>query len=213
VSANASPKLFAIYGQSEAEQRSLDVVRAAVQSVEKAGIPYLLIGGLASALVGRPRYTKDADLFVRPEDAQRTLDALEAAGFTTERTDEEWLYKGFRDGHLVDVIFKLSGDLYLDEEMLARARIEDLKGCTARVISPEDLLVAKAFAFKEVTPRHWFDALALLAEHELDWNYVLRRSRHGVRRLLSLLIYAQSADIQVPSAVIRQLYKQVYEDE
>ena len=38
----------------------------------------------------------------------------------------------------------------------------------------------------------------------------VRRGRVGARRLLALLIYAQSADILVPTWVIRRLYEEVY---
>jgi hypothetical protein len=39
---------------------------------------------------------------------------------------------------------------------------------------------------------------------------LLRRARLGARRILALLIYAQSSDILVPSWAIRRLYEQVY---
>src|SRR5689334_18103872 len=61
--------------------------------LESRAIPYTVIGGVASSGFGRPRSTKDIDVLVRPQDADRTLVALEHVGFRTEKTDERWLYK------------------------------------------------------------------------------------------------------------------------
>jgi hypothetical protein len=41
-------------------------------------------------------------------------------------------------------------------------------------------------------------------------EYLLRRGRVGARRMLALLIYAQSSDILVPDWVIRRLYDEIY---
>jgi len=45
-------------------------------------VEYLLVGGLALALHGHPRFTKDADLWVRdtPENLERVENALRAFG-------------------------------------------------------------------------------------------------------------------------------------
>src|ERR671938_148587 len=91
-------------------------------ALEAGGIPYVLIGGLASTLLGRPRYTRDVDLFVRQQDARPALQALGAAGFETEETNPAWIYKAVKRDVTVDVIFWLLGEIYLDDEMLARAR-------------------------------------------------------------------------------------------
>ena len=199
-------------GQQVDEGRFLTVLREAVAALESKDIPYLVMGGLSSATLGRPRGTNDIDLFVRPEGARLTLEALEAAGFTTEETDPRWLFKGFKDDILVDVIFRSSGEIYLDEEMLAHARIVDIRGCTARVIAPEDLLIIKALTADEHMPHHWHDALGVITGSDLDWDYLVDRARrHGARRVLSLLLYAQSNDLGVPVKPVRALFDAIFE--
>src|SRR5262245_51833801 len=94
-----------------------EVISEAVRALEKDAIDYLLIGGQASALLGRPRCSSDVDLLVTPEDAPHALDALGQAGFSTERVNPHWLYKAFRHDVLVDLLFKTRGEIYLDEEM------------------------------------------------------------------------------------------------
>lgn len=189
------------------------VLDVAVGALEQKGIPQLLVGGIAAATYGRPRWTHDIDILVRPVDAGLALDALAAEGFETDETFPDWLYKADRDGVGVDVIFSMPGGVLLDEEMLARSREETVAGRTVRVISPEDMLVIKAIVHDEHMPRHWHDGLAILAHAELDWEYLLRRARaHGARRVLSLLLYAQSNDIVVPNGPVRSLFQTIFEE-
>ena len=199
-------------GREVDEGRFLTVLGEAIAALEGKDIPYLLMGGLSSATFGRPRGTNDIDLFVRPEHARLTLEALAAAGFTTEETDPLWLFKGFKEEILVDVIFRSTGDIYLDEEMLAHARVVDVRGCAARVIAPEDLLIIKALTADEHMPHHWHDALGVITGSELDWDYLVSRARrHGARRVLSLLLYAQSNDLGVPVKPVRALFDSIFD--
>jgi predicted nucleotidyltransferase len=185
------------------------VLSDAAEALERADVPYVLIGGLASAALGRPRCSSDIDLFFAPEQAPRALEVLADAGFETEVTNPAWLYKAFRDGILVDLLFKTVGDIYLDAEMLRRASHCDVYGARVRVIPPEDLVVIKAIVHDEETPRHWHDALALLRRPDLDWDYLVERAQRGPRRVLALLLYASSNDLWVPARPMRQLAEQV----
>lgn len=181
--------------------------------LEQASVPHVFMGGIGAATHGRPRWTHDIDVFVRPEDAGRALQALAAAGFRTEETFPDWLYKAFKHDVMVDVIFKSFGGILLDDEMLARARTEEFMGHRACIMAGEDLLVIKAVVHDEHMPRHWHDALAIVSvsEGNLDWDYLLMRARqHGARRVLSLLIYAQSNDLVVPAGPIRTLFEAVF---
>jgi predicted nucleotidyltransferase len=183
----------------------------AVDIMEESQIPYALIGGFAVKSLGRPRITHDIDFFVRPDDAERTLQVLEAKGFTSQKRDPFWLFKAWKENILVDVIFKSSGDIYFDEEVQAHVRRTLFLGKYLNAISPEDFLVIKAAAHQEHNPHHWHDALAVLKQGNLDWDYLLRRAKHAPRRVLALLIYGQSNDIAVPNDIIKKLYRSVFE--
>ena len=198
-------------GREVDEEVFLGVLRDAIAALEDKDINYVLMGGISSATFGRPRGTNDIDLFVEPEHARLTLDALEASGFTTDETDPRWLYKGFKDDILVDVIFRSTGDIYLDEEMLAHARVVDVRGCACRIIAPEDLLIIKALTADEHMPHHWHDALGVITGSDLDWDYLVSRARrHGARRVLSLLLYAQSNDLGVPVKPVQALFDAIF---
>jgi predicted nucleotidyltransferase len=185
----------------------LSVLDEALSAVRDAEIPFLLIGGVGSAVFGRDRGTRDIDLFVRPESARKVLDVLAERGFDTKVEYEHWLYKAFKQGVLVDVIFRSSRDILLGEEMLERSRVMPFRGREVPVAPPEDLVVMKAIATSEDTPRYWYDALAIIAQTELDWDYLVARAKqHGARRVLSLLLFADSIDLVVPPVPIDALY-------
>jgi predicted nucleotidyltransferase len=193
------------------DDRVAQIVAHACESLDRAAVPYLVIGGVASSVYGRPRATDDVDLLVEANEALRGLRALAAAGFATEETNPHWIYKAESGGTTIDLMFKVHGDIYLDAEMRERAREADFGGYAVRVASPEDVIAIKAVAHDEPSVRHWHDALSIIAVQDLDWDYLLRRARHGAHRVLSLLVYAQSNDLIVPEHAIRELFRQIYD--
>jgi len=188
------------------------VLFSALDAIESRKIPYAMIGGIAASGHGRPRSTHDIDIFVRPEDADAALEALSQQEFDTEITDPLWLYKGWKEEMMVDIIFKSQGDIYLDDEMYAHTKKIPYHGRVITAVSPEDLMIIKAAVHSEVGPHHWHDALALLSHAQVDWKYLLKRARKAPRRILSLLIYAQSNDILIPNNVIVELLHMIYGD-
>ena len=196
-------------GQSLEQDRFLEVLDLAIETVRRADVPFVVIGSIASAALGRPRWSSrgaDIDLFVRADDVERSLEALSSAGFATEQGEPHWVLRAARSGVAVDLIYRAAGDLYLDEEMLSRAEEAEFLGRKLPLVSREDLLVMKALAFGEQTPSYWHEALGIIARGELDWEYVLYRARHGTRRILSLLLYAQSNDLPVPPRAVHELF-------
>lgn len=183
------------------------ILEEATGALDEAHVPYLVLGGLVVSVFARPRTTDDIDVFVKPEDAHRALEVLQVAGFEIDEYDPMWLYKAWKDGVLVDVIFRSSGEIYLDDEMLARGVVRECRGVTLKMIAPEDLLVIKAVATAEHGAHHWYDALGIIARNPIDWSYLVDRARQaGPRRVLSLLLYAESNDMAVPAEAVEQLF-------
>jgi predicted nucleotidyltransferase len=194
----------------EIAERFNRVLGETVEAMEEARVRYAFIGGIASGGLGRPRSTHDIDLIVMPDDAETALRSLAKRGFKVERTDPSWLYKGFKENILVDIIFKSKGEIYLDNEMYQRLVKAEFHGKELKLVAPEDLLIIKAVAHGELTPSHWHDAIGLLSHATIDWEYLLRRARRAPRRVLSLLLYAQSNDVWVPNQVVHELYQVVF---
>jgi predicted nucleotidyltransferase len=185
----------------------------AVKALNEADVPYVFMGGVASIVLGRTSWTHDIDIFIAGADEPRALDALVSAGFEIEPVESSWLSKVRYGDVVVDLIRCASGPVFLDEEMMARAVDGNVWGTAVKVIPPEDLVVTKALAHGEDTAHYWWDALAVIAGVELDWEYLLMRARRGPRRVLSLLLYAQSMDLMVPDTAVRQLIEAVFPHE
>jgi predicted nucleotidyltransferase len=189
-----------------------DVLDDAVRALDASGIRYALMGGIAATAFGGYRHTHDIDVFVKPDDAGAMVETLGRAGFATEKTDPHWLYKAIKRDITVDIIFKSAGAVYFDESMIERSAKVDFRGRKIRVIAPEDLFVIKALVLNEHNlsldehcVRHLNDLLAIVRCCQIDWDYLLRRARLGPRRVLGLLLYAQSLDLLVPDHPIRAL--------
>ncbi|MGH2813003.1 MAG: nucleotidyltransferase family protein [Actinomycetota bacterium] len=184
----------------------------AVSVLRAAEVPFVLIGGIPSAAHGYPRWshrTEDIDLLVRPDDAESALEALSDAGFATERTEEDWIFKALMSGVLVDLIFRVGGSMELDDEMVARVRVERFEDRTIEMVGPEDLAVMLAATYEEGAPGRLKNFLGILAHADLDWDYLLARAGARLRpRLLAFLIYAASKDIMLPRRVIVRLLQE-----
>jgi predicted nucleotidyltransferase len=191
-------------------ERLLAILDEAIGVLRAADVTFLLMGGLATSVLGRARRVTDIDLFVRNADVPASLASLAGAGFETLVVSPHWLAKAIKDDVLVDVISRSTHDISLTDEVLEHAVEVEVEGRRLPSVSPEDLIVMKAVATDEDTARYWHDALSLLGRSDLDWTYLAHRARkHGARRVLSLLFFAQSIDLLVPEEVLTELLEAV----
>jgi predicted nucleotidyltransferase len=188
----------------------LRVLAEAVDIMERHEIPFACFGSLASVTYGHPAAVGDIDFLIRPQDDELALERLEEADFTSERFDPAWLYKARKDGVLLDLIFRVKGDLLLDQELLEHVQPQEIEGVKVPLVSAEDAVVIEALSNDGQTPQHWYNALGILARTDLDWEYLEQRARYGARRILSLLIYAESTDLRVPTQTLANLFRSIY---
>jgi predicted nucleotidyltransferase len=197
-----------------ADERTMSrTFRAATQLLEEHDVPFLVVGSIAADAHGDehwPRPGSDIDLMVREDDAARAQKILGENGFHVEPPDEDWLLKVYREGVLVDIIFRAAATITLDDEMLERARVRPIEGRSVRVISPEDYVVIQSRTFSRATPDHWFNALGVLDRSTVDWDYIVQRSEDGRERLLAFLLFARASSVPVPVRVIRELFASTY---
>lgn len=62
----------------------VDELLGLIDSLEEADVEYAVCGGIALAIHGVPRFTKDIDLLVRTSDLDRVRSAAHRCGFTLE---------------------------------------------------------------------------------------------------------------------------------
>jgi hypothetical protein len=128
-----------------------DLLRHLVESMEGAGIGYMITGSVASSLQGEPRASHDLDVVVavREEDVASLLRAFPHPPFYV---DEAAIREAIRTGGMFNVIDPTEGDkidfwMLTDEEFdasrFARRVRQSFLGLELSVSSPEDTILAK----------------------------------------------------------------------
>ncbi len=126
-------------------ERTLAEVTSAL---DRAGIPYMVVGGLAVLVHGIPRLTRDIDITISlaPDEMPRLLAAL-GPGFRPLVKDPAAFVEETHvlpvegaAGTRVDLIF---AGLPFEEEAIRRAGMERLGEVEVRVCTPEDLVILK----------------------------------------------------------------------
>jgi nucleotidyltransferase DUF2204 len=145
-------------------------------ALRDAEIPFMLGGSLAAWARGGPAATKDLDLMLRPEDAERALAELERIGMRPERPPEGWLLKAYDDGVLIDLIYDPQ-DGPVDDDMFARAEEMEVYATRLQVSALEDVLVQKLLALSEQDPDYSSVLeLARSLREQVDWDDVRTRT-------------------------------------
>jgi hypothetical protein len=153
-----------------------------MQWLDAQQVPALIIGGLAVALLGRPRVTRDIDILVLLDAAhwQRFLAAGKEYGFVPRLPDalafaqeaRVLLLRHERTGVDIDVSL---GCLEFEQEAVARGRKVRVAGVRVPLPTPEDLVIMKAIAQRE---QDLLDIDGLVATHpRLDTRRIRRWAR------------------------------------
>lgn len=167
-----------------------DALRLTAVALEGAGVPYALVGGYAAWARGAPEPSHDADFAVREVDVDRAQEAIAAAGLEVAEPAENWLFKAYYHGALVDVLYRMVGDPVTDE-MLARHDVLEVLAVRMPVIDATDILSVKMRVFGE----HYCDFTQLLAmaralREQVDWVRVVRETDgHPFARAFLTLVH------------------------
>jgi len=163
----------------------------ALTKLQQTGIPFLIGGAFAfSYYTHVPRDTKDLDVFVKPEDCARVLEAFERDGYETSMPFPHWLGKVKSGGHLMDIIFSSgNGIARVDDLWFDHAPRTNVLGLIVRLCPAEEMIWSKAF----IQERERFDGadvLHLIRETgpSLDWPRLLMRFGDYWRVLLAHLV-------------------------
>lgn len=164
---------------SDEFQRLVETLKAAVACLRERDLPFALGGSLAAWARGGPVTQNDLDLMVKPQDAEAALAALADAGMRSEKPPEEWLYKAWHEGVLVDLIFRPSG-LEITDEVLARADVIPVAAVATPVMALEDVLVTMLCSLDE----HRLDYSRLVAivrslREQIDWPGLRARTERS----------------------------------
>lgn len=136
----------------------VDLLRYAVETLERLSIPYMIVGSFASSVHGEPRMTQDIDIVIDPSPAQ--LDHLCAAfpgdDYYVSRDAARQALAG-RDqfnvihpdsGNKIDFMIARA-DAWGREQVSRRSMVPILPDREAYVAKPEDVILAKLLYYQE----------------------------------------------------------------
>jgi hypothetical protein len=182
-----------------------EAVVAVIDALESAGIPYMIVGSLASNVHGIPRSTRDADLVVEadPSAWDRLGRALPASlrlhpqgSFEVVTGTMRYLIE-LSESPFVCELFALSDDAH-DRERFRRRQQVRVLGREASVASVEDMIVTKmrwAVEARRAKDRDDVRNMIAVRGGSLDWRYI--RQWCTVHRTLEQL---ESIRSTIPSA-------------
>ena len=154
-----------------------------VDLLDRASIPYMVTGSLASSFFGEPRSTRDVDVVIDPkaDGLRRLVDDLRAAGFYVDR-EAALQALDFRsqfnaiasDGSKIDFIVRRDRPFSIEE--FGRRQPATLLGTSAFVASAEDVIVAKLeWAAASGSDRQLADVAGIVSvADQLDVAYIER---------------------------------------
>ena len=149
-----------------------EALRRAASALKAHGPPFALAGGYALWVCGAPEPVHDVDLVVTEPDTEAAATTLGKAGFSIDRTPEDWLFKACIEGAVVDVLHRVNG-VPVDPALIDSANERDVLAIRMPVLSPTQVVIQKLLALTE----HHCDFEPLLApvravREQIDWDRV-----------------------------------------
>ena len=121
-------------------------LREFLESLNSRGVDYVIIGAHSLAFHGRPRYTGDLDILVRPtsENASKLVDLLNQFGFTdtafkeSDFAESEQMIQLGRPPNRIDLLTSITG--VSSDEAFATKLPAELDGIPVFVLSRDALI-------------------------------------------------------------------------
>ena len=161
-----------------------ELLTKVVQTLNAAGIEYMLTGSVASSLQGEPRSTHDIDLVV---DLSLTQAAALLAAFSAPDyyLSETSINEAIRRRSMFNLLSISDGDKVdfwmlkpepFDKIRFSRRQIEDVQGVSVNISAPEDTILAKLHWAQASggSEKQFHDALRVfeLQHPSLDLDYL-----------------------------------------
>ena len=81
-----------------------EALKTVAVALKRSGMPFALMGGYAAWARGGPEPAHDVDVLVAAEDADAVAEFLADEDLDVVQPPEDWLFKVFADGAMVDII-------------------------------------------------------------------------------------------------------------
>jgi hypothetical protein len=179
------------FSQHQVSEAGAEFYRAALNRLGAAAVPFLVGGAYALEVhAGIHRRTKDLDIFVLADDADRCLKVLASEGYRAELTFPHWLGKVYCGEEFIDVIFSSgNGCCPVDQAWFDNARPGRVLDINLSLCPIEEIIWQKAFIL-ERDRCDVADVAHLLRHHAatLDWNRLIDRFGDNAPVLFAQLV-------------------------
>src|SRR6185437_7408959 len=122
--------------------------RRSASALKAGSVSFALAGSYALWVYGAPENSHDVDLVTAESAVEQAVQCLTGDGFEVARPPEDWLFKAYLDGALVDVLHRLNG-VPVTEDLLDRAELHDVLGLQIPVLPPTEVISTKLRAMSE----------------------------------------------------------------
>ncbi len=179
-----------------------DALREALKrtavALKKADVPFALTGGYAVWARGGPEPDHDVDFLVAYDDVEQAEQALRADGLEVVHPPEDWLFKAYLDGAMVDLIHRHSGGP-AQRSTVEDADVFEVLSVEMPVLSATEVVVQKMLALDE----HYCDFGALIPvvralREQIDLGRVRAETAHSPFAE-SLLLLLERLDVVPPA--------------
>lgn len=195
--------------EAKDQEKAAAAFREVIALLQDASFEYAVGGGISTDhWTGGATKINDIDLVIREGDAPDILRTLSEAGYETAEMEHSWLHKAHGDGVTIDLMFELKNGTRFDEQFKEHRKTVEMFGTTAYVIAPEDQVASLAGTVgRDTVGKHWYSMIDIMANNDLEWDYVLARSQLIPLRMLSVIYFALSQQVPVQKGVIEQLMR------
>lgn len=172
-----SPARAALPAALGAENRLREALKLVAVVLKEGDVPFALAGSYGLWARGGPEPEHDVDFMVAEEDAALAKDQLAAHELHVVQPPEDWLFKVFVDGAMVDLLFRING------EPVSRERFEtvdsiEVESVQMPVLDATQLMIDKLNALEE----HACDLSRVLpsaraVREQVDWAAVVDGTR------------------------------------
>ncbi|MEV7428797.1 MULTISPECIES: hypothetical protein [unclassified Nocardioides] len=149
-----------------------EALKRVAVTLKQGDVPFALAGGYALWARGGPEPEHDVDFVVAEDDAPQAAELLAAEGLDVVQPPEDWLFKVFVDGAMVDLLFRTNG-VPVQREVLTHVDQIEVESVQMPVLSATELMGQRLNAMEE----HACDfgrtlPVARAVREQVDWEQV-----------------------------------------
>jgi len=133
---------------TDEQARLREALKVVAVALKEGELPFALAGSYALWARGAPEPHHDVDFAVAEEDRDQVATLLAERGLEVADPPEDWLFKVFVDGAMVDLLFRANGEPVTHDYLAASDELE-VESVLMPVLPATALLLAKLSALDE----------------------------------------------------------------